>query len=122
GDIEAYLADPRDPIVRTFARVYPGLLRPLATMPADLRAHLRYPTDLFLAQALLYSLYHMREPEEFYHREDQWELPTSKQVDRRDAFMRHMVMKLPGEARAEYILMVPFTPRQKDNLAAWMVA
>jgi uncharacterized membrane protein (UPF0182 family) len=122
GDVRAYLADPADPIIRAFAAIYPGLLRPLATLPADLRAHLRYPADLFGAQTTLFATYHMSDPETFYHREDQWQIPGLGRDQRAGAFMRHIVMRLPGERDPEFILMRPFTPRQKDNLAAWMVA
>jgi uncharacterized membrane protein (UPF0182 family) len=125
GDVQAYLVDPSDPIIRTLARIYPGLLRPLATLDPDLRAHLRYPEDLFRMQTTVYATYHMSDPETFYHREDQWQIPGSVEAPegRRPAsFMRHIVMRLPGEREPEFILMRPFTPRQKDNLAAWMVA
>jgi uncharacterized membrane protein (UPF0182 family) len=125
GDVQAYLADPGDPIIRTLARIYPGLLRPLSSMDADLRAHLRYPEDLFRLQSEIYATYHMSDPETFYHREDQWQIPRSaatREGDASMAFMRHIVMRLPGEREPEFILMRPFTPRQKDNLAAWMVA
>jgi uncharacterized protein len=126
GDLRAYLADPRDPMIRTLARIYPGLLRPLAEMPADLRAHLRYPEQLFRAQTALYATFHMTDPETFYHREDQWQVPVSERGvadgEEREGFLRHIVMRLPGEREPEFILMRPFTPRQKDNLAAWMVA
>jgi hypothetical protein len=123
GTVTAYLADPRDPLVLTLAKVFPGIFRPLDAMPADLRAHLRYPEDLFQAQTDLYATYHMAEPDVFYHREDQWQKPAlSPTRERRDPFQRHMVMRLPEERQAEFILMVPFTPRGKDNLASWMVA
>jgi uncharacterized membrane protein (UPF0182 family) len=127
GDVRAYLADPGDPIIRTLARIYPGLLQPLDAMPADLRAHIRYPEDLFRLQTSLYATYHMGDPATFYHREDQWQIPAPAEESanrRREsaAFLRHMVMRLPGEREPEFILMRPFTPRQKDNLAAWMVA
>jgi uncharacterized membrane protein (UPF0182 family) len=125
GDVRAYLTNPKDPIIRTLARIYPGLLHPLDALAPDLRAHLRYPEDLFRMQTALYATYHMNDPETFYHREDQWQIPSSADGARADggnAFIRHMVMRLPGEARPEFILMRPFTPRQKDNLAAWMVA
>jgi uncharacterized protein len=121
GALRAYLSDPGDPMVRMLARIYPGLLRPLAEMPADLRAHLRYPEDLFRVQTALYGTFHMNDPETFYHREDQWQVPASR-GDGGEGFMRHIVMRLPGEREPEFILMRPFTPRQKDNLAAWMVA
>jgi uncharacterized protein len=133
GTVIAYQADTADPMIRTLAKIYPGLLRPLTEMPRDLRAHLRYPEDLFRIQTVLYATYHMANPETFYHREDQWQIPATTATtanapggERRsgagESFMRHMVMRLPGSTEAEFILMRPFTPRQKDNLAAWMVA
>jgi len=123
GSVTAYLADPADPLIRTFAQIFPGIFQPLGSMPADLRAHLRYPEDLFHLQSELYGTYHMAEPGIFYHREDQWQKPVlSMAPERADPFLRHMVMRLPGERQAEFILMVPFTPRGKDNLASWMVA
>src|SRR6059036_3041571 len=123
GSVTAYQADAVDPLVRTFARIFPGIFHPLDSMPADLRAHLRYPEDLFHVQTELYGTYHMAEPDIFYHREDQWQKPVLSIVpERPDPFLRHMVMRLPEEKQAEFILMVPFTPRGKDNLASWMVA
>jgi uncharacterized membrane protein (UPF0182 family) len=130
GALRAYVAEPDDPIIRTMARVYPGLLQPLDSMAPDLRAHMRYPEDLFRLQTGLYGTYHMGNAETFYHREDQWQIPGASGEsglggERRaggEAFLRHMVMRLPGEDEAEFILMRPFTPRQKDNLAAWMIA
>lgn len=123
GTVRAYIADANDPLIRTQSRIFPGVLLPLDSMPADLRRHLRYPEDLYRAQASLYTTYHMTEPDLFYNREDQWQIPTMD-PDRagRNPFMRHIVMRLPDEQQAEYIFMSPFTPRQKDNLAAWMVA
>ncbi|HEY7409088.1 MAG TPA: UPF0182 family protein [Gemmatimonadaceae bacterium] len=122
GDVRAFQIDAADPIIRTLAKIYPGLLRPIEEMPADLRAHVRYPEDLFRMQTALYATYHMSDPETFYHREDQWQIPGAGRVDQTESFLRHMVMRLPGEREPEFILMRPFTPRQKDNLAAWMVA
>ena len=93
-----------------------------ADMPADLRAHLRYPDDIYRIQTSLYTTYHMDAPEDFYHREDQWQIPQVTKADESVPFMRHIIMRLPEESKAEFIYMVPFTPRGKENLAAWMVA
>src|SRR5262245_20125223 len=92
-------------------------------MPADLRAHLRYPQLIFDIQAEMFAVYHMHQPELLYNREDQWEIPsinTGERMDRMEPY--YTVMRLPGEAQAEFILMLPFTPKRKDNMAAWMVA
>ena len=123
GDVKAYVVDARDPIVRTYQSMFPGVFVPLDQMSPDLRAHIRYPEDLFRIQTALYTTFHMDQPDIFYSREDQWQIPVTARGDASgDPFLRHIVMKLPGETTEEYIIMTPFTPRQKDNLAAWMVA
>jgi uncharacterized membrane protein (UPF0182 family) len=123
GTVDAYLADPADPVVRTYAAIFPGIFKPLTAMPADIRAHLRYPADLFRLQAALYATYHMVEPDAFYHREDQWQYPgVDKATPNSNPFMRHIILRLPGEKNPEFIYMTPFTPSGKDNLAAWVAA
>src|SRR5437667_3940409 len=92
-------------------------------MPADIRRHIRYPGDLFRLQTSLHATYHMTQPDAFYHREDQWQIPGAlNSSTNENPFMRHIVMRLPGEKKPEFIIMTPFTPRGEDNLAAWMVA
>jgi uncharacterized membrane protein (UPF0182 family) len=92
-------------------------------MPDDLRRHVRYPETIFAIQAAMYSTYHMTNPGVFYNKEDQWEIPAID-IDGNPQLMQpyYTVMRLPGETRAEFIQMLPFTPSRKDNLAAWMVA
>jgi len=91
-------------------------------MPADLRAHLRYPDDLYRVPAAWYTTSHMDSPVDFYHREAQWRIPVMNAPDGSVPFMRHLVMRLPEESGPKFIYLVPFTPRGKDNLAAWMGA
>jgi uncharacterized protein len=124
GTIDAYIADPKDAVVRTYASIFEGIFKPLTAMPADLLRHVRYPGALFRLQTSLHSTYHMVQPETFYHREDQWEVPgrIRNNEENVNPFMRHIVLRLPGERDPEFIFMTPFTPRGKDNLAAWMVA
>ena len=122
GSVKAYVSAPSDPLIRTWQRIFPGIFAPLDSLPADLRAHLRYPDQLYRIQTALYATYHMDAPVDFYHREDQWQIPVTNQATGAVPFLRHIIMKLPGESQEEYVYMVPFTPRGKDNLAAWMVA
>jgi uncharacterized membrane protein (UPF0182 family) len=93
-------------------------------MPADLKNHLRYPEGIFSVQAAMYSTYHMTNPSVFYNKEDQWEVPTLDQGSTAPTAIQpyYTMMKLPGEETTEFIQILPFTPRGKDNLAAWMVA
>jgi uncharacterized membrane protein (UPF0182 family) len=125
GTVTAYLADGQDPIAATYARIFPGLFKPLAEMPAALREHVRYPEDIFAVQAQMYATYHMTQPPVFYNREDQWEIPAlDESTDGGASVMQpyYTIMRLPGENEAEFIQMLPFTPRRRDNLAAWLVA
>jgi hypothetical protein len=123
GHTRFYLVDPADPVAATLSRIFPGLLRPLAEMPEGLRTRLRYPRTIFALQAAVFSTYHMRNPAVFYNKEDQWEVPALEVGGRPERMEPYYtIMRLPGEERPEFISMLPFTPRQKDNLAAWMVA
>jgi uncharacterized protein len=123
GHTRFYLVDPRDPVAATVARMFPGLLRPLSEMPEGLRSRLRYPRAIFALQAAMFSTFHMRNPAVFYNKEDQWEVPAIDQGGRSERLEPYYtIMKVPDEERPEFIQMLPFTPRGKDNLAAWMVA
>ena len=123
GTTTFHVVDPEDPIAKTIGRMFPGLLQPLDVMPEDLRTRLRYPQEIFSIQANMFATYHMLNPAVFYNREDQWEIPAFD-VGGQSQVMHpyYTIMKLPGETGPEYIQMLPYTPRQKDNLAAWMVA
>jgi uncharacterized membrane protein (UPF0182 family) len=123
GTTTAYLADPDDPVVKTFARIFPDLFKPLSAMPPELRAHIRYPEDLFRIQATVYSRYHMTETSVFYNREDQWQIPSLDDSGQGGAMQPYYtIMRLPGERDAEFIQMLPFSPQRRDNLSAWLVA
>jgi len=123
GTTTYYLADTDDPIAATISKIFPDLFTPIEAMSADLRSHVRYPQDIFTLQTEMFSTYHMTNPAVFYNKEDQWDVPAIDS-DGRTAQMEpyYTIMKLPGEQNAEFIQMLPFTPRRKDNLAAWMVA
>jgi hypothetical protein len=123
GAVHFYVADPADPLIRTIARIFPGLLKPLDAMPADLRAHIRYPEGLFRIQAGVYAVYHMRDTQVFYNKEDLWSIPV-RPLDGHERVMEpyYLILRLPGEKKEEFVLLIPFTPSKKDNLAAWLAA
>lgn len=129
GKVSLYIADSNDPIVKTYAKMFPGAFQSMDKLPEKLKNHLRYPEDIFSAQSAVYTIYHMTEAQNFYNKEDQWEIPAiageEVQADGTQTSAmspRHLIMKLPNGSEEEFILMLPFTPRAKDNLAAWMVA
>jgi uncharacterized membrane protein (UPF0182 family) len=123
GTTTFYLADAVDPIARAYERMFPGMFVPLDTMPQTLREHVRYPEDIFAIQASVFATYHMTQPTVFYNREDQWEIPVVEDAGESGPMQPYYtIMQLPGEAEAEFIQMLPFTPRSRDNLAAWLAA
>jgi uncharacterized membrane protein (UPF0182 family) len=123
GTVNYYIADPEDPIIRTYAKAFPGLLKPLAAMPKDLQAHIRYPEDLFTVQARMYATYHMQDPQVFYNKEDLWVIPRLPQEGRdREMEPYFMIMRLPGEPKEEFVLLSGFNPSGRDNMIGLMVA
>ncbi len=123
GTVSYYIADPEDPVIRTYAKAFPGLLKPLADMPKDLQAHIRYPEDLFAVQARMYATYHMHDPQVFYNKEDLWVIPRLPQEGRdREMEPYFMIMRLPGERKEEFVLLSGFNPSGRDNMIALMVA
>lgn len=124
GTVKLYISDPSDPIIRTYSRIFPGAFLPLEQMPADLFSHIRYPQGLFSVQARMYRAYHMEDAQVFYNKEDLWAIPGRAQGQDQDQEMEpyYTIMRLPGQKQEEYILLLPFTPSQRDNMSAWMAA
>jgi len=125
GKVSLYVFDPSDPIIQVYEDLFPKLFRPASEMPADLRRHARYPEVLFRAQAEAYRIFHMRDPQVFYNKEDIWEVAhtLSGQSGQPESMQpTYVVATLPGEKEPEFLLILPFTPRGKDNLIGWMAA
>ncbi len=121
GTVRFYLVDPADPVVSTYARIFPGLFRPFAEMPPVLVAHLRYPVDLFTIQARVYATFHMKDPQVFYNREDMWAVPNELFAGAPQPLEPYYVnLKLDPAVGEEFTLILPFTPSGKDNMVAWM--
>jgi len=123
GTVSYYIADAEDPVIRTYAKAFPGLLKPLTEMPKDLQAHIRYPEDLFSVQARMYATYHMQDPQVFYNKEDLWVIPRLPQEGRdREMEPYFMIMRLPGERKEEFVLLSGFNPSGRDNMIGLLVA
>jgi len=134
GTVTFYVTDVADPIVATYRRIFPSLFKPFDAMPPDLQKHIRYPEDLFNIQALQYRAYHMESPEVFYNREDLWQFPREPVApeginaggmnasDGTRMAPYYIMMRLPGESRTEFFLMLPMAPSQRENMIAWLAA
>ena len=147
GDVTFYLNDPDDPIAQAWSEAFPGLLRPASELPAGLEDHLRYPQDLFRVQGQLYLEYHVTDLGDLFSGNDAWSLPLDPSTisrggsvgseflngDRADAtgtsvdylegiLPYYLLTSLPGETDLSYLLLQPFTPRDKRNMASFLVA
>lgn len=124
GTVTYYLVDQQDPIVSTYARIFPNLFRPLSEMPASLQSHIRYPEQMFRIQASQYLKYHMTNLNVFFNKEDLWAIPkeTFKENESEDMEPYYVDLTLPGEDGSEYLLIQPYTAHGKTNMVAWMAA
>ena len=127
GSVNFYVFDKQDPLIAAYQRVFPGLFRDATEMPADLRAHVRYPETLLRAQGEVYNLYHTQNPKTFFQREDVWNIANRITLDK-DAKKQttpidpyYVLMQLPGEPQSmEFVLILPFTPVNRNNLIGWI--
>jgi len=122
GEVNFYLVDKNDPIASTYNNIYSGIFKPMEEMDKQIMAHIKYPKTYFNVQAEIYRTYHMTNPEVFYNKEDQWEVANQIYSTDNEAVpveSSYTIMKLPGRSE-EFLLMLPFTPRGKDNMIAWM--
>jgi hypothetical protein len=123
GEMDFYIADESDPIIKTYSSIFPGLYKPMAEMPAGIKNHVRYPVDMFSIQTEMYTTFHMTDPNVFYNKEDLWLIPQEVVGDQQQVMdPYYIVMRLPEEEQTEYVLMLPFTPKSRQNMIAWMCA
>jgi len=129
GTVKYYVIED-EPMVRAYQAIFPDLFDPIDSMPEEIRSHLRYPVDLFSIQAGIYLNYHMTDPQVFYNREDSWEISTEVYEGNKQTVEPYFViMKTPGgedgeggDGGEEFMSILPFTPRSKNNMIAWMCA
>jgi uncharacterized protein len=123
GSMRFYMSDPIDPLAATYGSIFPSLFSPMDQMPESLKSHLRYPEDMYKAQAEMYRTYHMQDPQVFYNKEDLWSIPNEMiGGTRQPVAPYYVIMKLPGENSEEFLQMLPFSPSNRDNMIAWLAA
>ena len=127
GTATFYVFDKQDPLIAGYRRIFPGLFRDASEMPADLRAHVRYPETLLRAQGEVYNLYHTQNPRTFFQREDVWSIAQRLTLDSQGKKQStpidpyYVLMQLPGEPQKnEFVMILPFTPSNRNNLIGWM--
>lgn len=123
GTLDYYVFDSKDPLIRTYQAIFPGLFKSKDELPAFLQEHIRYPLDLFSVQTEMLLQYHMEDPVVFYNKEDQWAIPLQTSFGKTQALKPYyIVARLPGEKKEEFLLIQPFTPNNRHNLVGWMAA
>jgi hypothetical protein len=123
GTVQYYQVDTTDPIINTYAKIYPNVFQPLSEMPISLQAHIRYPKDYFAIQTEMLLQYHMTDPRVFYNKEDQWSLPVQSSFGTTtDLLPYYILANLPQQGSEEFLLIQPFTPSGRHNLIAWIAA
>jgi uncharacterized protein len=125
GSTNFYIVDKSDPIVASYAKIFPGLFKDLSTLSADLKSHFKYPDDIFKMQSAVMGKYHVTDPGVFYNGEDVWEVAKAQKEVSGELTVTeapYMVMKLPGSDKEEMILLQYFNIRSKDNMAALFCA
>ncbi|MFZ7133759.1 MAG: UPF0182 family protein [Eubacteriales bacterium] len=125
GDVTLYQVNEDDPIANVYNKIYPEVFKSFDEMPQEIKNHVRYSQNMFDIQANVYRTYHMTNPRVFYNKEDQWEIATQlygQNKEIQDVESSYLIMKQPERDEEEFVLMVPYTPREKDNMVGWMAA
>ena len=129
GTTTFYVFDANDPLIQSYRAIFPTLFRDQREMPADLRAHVRYPETLIKTQAEVFSLYHTQDTNSFFQREDLWNVarqaaanPDKEQPQPDQSIEPYFVlMQLPGEKEGvEFVAILPFTPANRNNMIGWI--
>lgn len=121
GSVDFYMFEEEDPLIQAWNNVVPGLLKPWQEMPQSLLEHIRYPADMLLVQGAVYAKYHMQDPTVFYNQEDLWVRATEKYFDRVQPVEPYYIMwERPEEADLSFVLMMPFTPKNRQVLVGWL--
>lgn len=125
GDTNFYQVDREDPIATTYGKIYPGLLKDMSEIPQGIKNNIRYSNTMFDVQSEVYRTYHMENPNVFYNKEDVWQVANEKQngkEENKKITSGYIITKLPDREKEEFVLMVPYTPREKDNMVSWLAA
>ena len=125
GAVNFYTIDQTDPLLRMYRRAFPQLFQDLAAMPPTLREHIRYPVGLFTTQARIFLRYHVTDPQVFFNQAEQWDIPLETRIGKTGVGLKasYLVLRLPGEEKEEFALLLPFTPAgNKKNLVGWLIA
>ena len=123
GTVSLYEWDVADPVLKTWAKAYPGVIKPKSEISEKLMAHLRYPEDLFKVQRDILSSYHVQNALAFYGGQDFWRVPRDPSTFGGNIANQppyYTTLQMPGEKSLSFMLATPFVPRGgRENLSAF---
>lgn len=128
GTVDFYSIDQEDPVLTTYKKIFPGVFKDISEMPVSLKSHLRYPETFFKIQCQMLNNFHMTNPTVFYNKEDAWnQAKEVRNTQTQNVDPYYVIMKLPNENKAEFVLMQPFTPASsetniRNNMISWLAA
>ncbi|HZK52684.1 MAG TPA: UPF0182 family protein [Desulfosporosinus sp.] len=128
GTVDFYAVDPSDPILNTYMKIFPGVFKDISSLSPSLKSHLRYPETLFEVQSNMLKNFHMTNASVFYNKEDSWDIAKELfDAKPQNVAPYYTIMKIPGEDKPEFVLMLPFTPassatNSRNNMVSWMAA
>jgi uncharacterized membrane protein (UPF0182 family) len=123
GAVTLYQWDAADPVLRSWMKALPGIVKPRGDIPAALLAHLRYPQALFGVQRQILASYHVRQAQPFYGGQNFWTVPADPSGLTPNHGAQppyYMTMSMPGYPAAEFSLTTSFVQRGRPNMAAYM--
>jgi hypothetical protein len=135
GKVDLYGVDDKDPVLKAWSKVFPGTIKPASEVSPELRAHFRYPEDLFKVQRELLAKYHVSDPQQFYSTQSFWSVPpdpTTKPDGTANSLGNlpnqgapaqppyYILAEVPGQRKPEFQLTSSLTPLNRQNMAAWM--
>jgi len=128
GTVDFYAVDTTDPILNTYMKIFPGVFKDIASLSPNMKSHLRYPETLFNIQSNMLKNFHMTNASVFYNKEDSWDIAKELfDAKPQNVAPYYTIMKIPGEDKPEFVLMLPFTPassatNSRNNMVSWMAA
>ena len=125
GTVTLYAWDDKDPVLKTWMKAFPGVVKSKSAMSDSLVSHIRYPEDLFRIQRDVLSLYHVKNANAFYGGQDFWRVPRDPSTLGANAGAQppyFYTLQIPGATEASFSLTTPFVPRGgRENLSAFAV-
>ena len=125
GTVSLYQWDEKDPVLATWSKAFPGIVKPRSEISAELLAHVRYPEDMFRVQRDILSAYHVTTADAFYGGQDFWRVPLDPSSFGSNSGNQppyYLTMQIPGQSKPTFSLYTPFVPRGgRENLTALAV-